>query len=86
MPRRSPEQRLRDILAAIEKIRRYTAEMDFAAFAAVRRHPDVPWAEMRGLRNIVIHEYFGVSLAILWETIQHDLPQAEASLSALLSP
>ena len=38
--------------------------------AAIR----IPWADMRGMRNVVVHEYFGVSLPILWETIQHDLP------------
>ncbi len=36
--------------------------------------PTIPWADMRGIRNIVVHEYFGVSLAILWETVQRDLP------------
>ena len=112
MPRRNPEQRLRDILAAIGKIRRYTAGWDFETFAADERtvdavirnfavigeaashlpdeylslHPGVPWVEMRGLRNVVVHEYFGVSLAIVWETIQHDLPAAEASLRSLLPP
>lgn len=33
----------------------------------------VPWANMRGIRNVVVHEYFGVSIPILWETVQHDL-------------
>jgi hypothetical protein len=30
-----------------------------------RQFPDIPWVEMKGMRNILIHEYFGVSLEIL---------------------
>jgi uncharacterized protein with HEPN domain len=38
------------------------------------RYQDVPWHLMVSLRNKVIHEYFGVDLAILWQTVQEDLP------------
>src|SRR4030066_896280 len=37
------------------------------------RYPDLGWFEMRGMHNIIIHEYFGVSLAIIWHTITKDL-------------
>jgi len=37
-------------------------------------NPEIPWYEIRGMRNFVIHEYFGVSDRILWDTIQIDLP------------
>ena len=40
----------------------------------VNRYKDIPWLEMQDIRNVVVHEYFGISLDILWETIQHDLP------------
>jgi uncharacterized protein with HEPN domain len=32
-------------------------------------YPNVPWREMADIRNVVIHEYFGVDLDILWETV-----------------
>jgi uncharacterized protein with HEPN domain len=38
------------------------------------RYPEVPCREIGDMRNVVIHEYFGVDLQIIWETIQHDLP------------
>lgn len=37
-------------------------------------HPEVPWSEIRAMRNFVVHEYFGVSDKILWDTVQIDLP------------
>ena len=40
----------------------------------VRSHPQVPWRSMRDMRNVVIHAYFQVEPAIVWETIRRDLP------------
>jgi len=34
----------------------------------------IPWPDMRAMRNFVVHEYFGVSDKILWDTVQIDLP------------
>src|SRR5450756_823546 len=36
-----------------------------------RKYPDLAWFEMRGMRNLMVHEYFGVSLPIIWHTIRH---------------
>ena len=36
--------------------------------------PDIPWREMRKMRNVVVHAYFGVDLDILWTTATNDLP------------
>jgi uncharacterized protein with HEPN domain len=47
-------------------------------------HPGIPWYEIRGMRNFVIHEYFGVSDRILWDTIQIDLPPLEGHLRNIL--
>jgi len=37
--------------------------------------------EIGDMRNVVIHEYFGVDLEILWETIQHELPPLNAVIT-----
>jgi uncharacterized protein with HEPN domain len=37
-------------------------------------HPELPWREMRDMRNIVVHEYFGVDNRVVWETLQKNLP------------
>lgn len=39
-----------------------------------QRLPKVPWREMRDLRNLLAHEYFGVSTSIIWETVVRRLP------------
>ena len=50
----------------------------------ISAHPQVPWRLMRGVRNVVVHEYFGVDDAILWETVRGDLPPLEPLLEAVL--
>ena len=48
------------------------------------KFPDLAWLEMRGMRNIVAHEYFGVSLPILWRAIEQDLTPLADGLNKLL--
>lgn len=40
----------------------------------IELHSDVPWAQMRGLRNRIIHDYEGVNLNLVWEIIIYDIP------------
>ena len=40
-------------------------------------HPSFPLMELRAMRNIIVHHYFGVSLPIIWDSIQNDLPELE---------
>lgn len=49
------------------------------------RQPSLPWNEMGAMRNKLIHEYFGVDLEIVWETIQQDLSALEAAVKDLLA-
>ena len=47
--------------------------------------PDVPWGKMRDMRNVVVHEYFGVSLRTIWETVQSELPPLVEPLQKILA-
>jgi uncharacterized protein with HEPN domain len=48
------------------------------------RHPSVPWERLRGMRNVLIHEYFDVGQEILWGTVRDDVPMLAARVRALL--
>ncbi|MEI6615004.1 MAG: DUF86 domain-containing protein [Cyanobium sp. ELA507] len=45
-------------------------------------HPDIDWIAINGLRNRIAHEYFGLSLSVIWEIVQTDLPRLQQQLSA----
>jgi uncharacterized protein with HEPN domain len=47
-------------------------------------HPELPWTQMRAMRNRVIHEYFFVDLKIIWTTVKHDLPQLKKQIDLLI--
>ena len=38
------------------------------------QYEDVPWGMMKGIRNVLAHEYFGIDLEIVWKTVKDDLP------------
>ena len=50
------------------------------------RHPEIPWADMVGMRNRLIHAYHDVNPEVVWRTIQHDLPPLVKQLESALSP
>ena len=41
----------------------------------IKQHSALPWAQMRGMRNVAIHEYFFVDLEIVWTTVKDDFPK-----------
>ncbi len=47
-------------------------------------YPDLPWSDMIGMRNVIIHEYDDVDLVIVWETVHNDLPPLIDALEKIL--
>jgi uncharacterized protein with HEPN domain len=47
-------------------------------------YPSIPWEIMYGMRNILIHEYFGVDTQIVWHTAKKNLPPLQKQLTQIL--
>ena len=106
---RRDEQRLTDILEALEWIARAVSgrtEAEFVAdetlcFAIAQRlttvgeaaarlspelklrHPSVPWLDIVGLRNILVHEYFGIYWPLVWQTAVDHAPILRSQIEAI---
>ena len=48
------------------------------------KYPEIPWREIAGMRDKMAHEYFGVDLKIVWQTIEEDLPSFQSSIKKLI--
>ncbi len=49
------------------------------------RHPEVPWAQIVALRNILVHEYFGLNMRQVWTMTQKELPNLEEQFQYIRS-
>ena len=48
------------------------------------KYPEIAWAKIAGLRDVLIHQYFGINLKRIWELVKSDLPLLKKELIALI--
>lgn len=47
-------------------------------------NPDIPWSDIIGMRNVLIHHYFGIDRDAVWNVVEHDLPALKSQLQSLV--
>ena len=48
------------------------------------KSPEIEWEEMAGLRDVLIHQYFGADMETVWSIVKDDLPKLKRNIEALL--
>ena len=50
-----------------------------------QQHADIPWREMAGMRDVLIHDYFGVNREVIWLTVTEQIPQLIRGIRSLIA-
>lgn len=72
------------VIRYIEIIGEAASKIQRQAPDFIAAHPELPWDDMRAMRNRMIHDYFDVNVGIVWNTIKDDLPQLKQQINDLL--
>jgi len=49
-----------------------------------QNHPEIPWAKVIGMRNVLVHDYFGIDIGEVWRVTQDDLPALKKQVGRIL--
>jgi len=49
------------------------------------QNPQIDWKGMAGMRDVLIHQYFGVNIRAVWDAVENDLPKLKPELTNLLA-
>jgi uncharacterized protein with HEPN domain len=50
-----------------------------------QRYPSIPWRQVAGMRNILVHDYFRINEALVWETVDKDVPALKTEIERIRS-
>ena len=53
--------------------------------AVKARHPDVDWTGLAGFRNVLVHDYLGVDLELVYRAVEHDVPRLKQACESAIA-
>lgn len=53
--------------------------------ATKQKYPAIPWRQIAGMRNILVHDYFRINKTIVWQTVEMHLPPLKVQIKNILA-
>jgi uncharacterized protein with HEPN domain len=75
--RKTQKATIRELQELAESSQRLSAETK-------GRRPEIPWKDIGGFRNVLVHDYLGLNLSRIWSIIERDLPPLRTAVEAML--
>lgn len=69
--------------AVLRNLQTMTEATQRVSSALKDRHPEIPWAQIAAFRNILVHNYLGIDLDVVWAVIQRDVPPLKQAIAAM---
>ena len=76
--RKTQKATIRELQELAESCQRLSAQLK-------DRHPEIPWKDIAGFRNVLVHDYLGLNLSRVWNIITSDLPPLRTAVRAMLA-
>jgi uncharacterized protein with HEPN domain len=75
--RKTQDAVLRNLHTLYESIQRISTDTKL-------KYPEVPWREISGFRNVVVHDYLGIELERIWDIAERDLPPLKMHIKSII--
>jgi len=53
--------------------------------STIEKYPDIPWKSIRGFRNYIAHDYFGLDIDVIWQTLTIEIPHIKKSFEKIVT-
>ena len=71
--------------ASVKQIEIIGEAANFVSADTKTQFPQVEWRQIIGLRHILVHEYFGIDTALIWQIISTDIPKLKIDIETIIS-
>ena len=71
--------------AVLRNLKTFTETTQRLSNAFKSAHPEIEWAKLAAFRNVLVHDYLGIDVKLIWTVATHDVPELKSSVIGMLA-